>query len=230
MDVPFWAWAAFIGFVLLMLFLDLFVFHRKAHRVSLQEAAAWTVFWVSLAIIFCIGLYFIEGKRVALEFLSGYLLEESLSVDNIFVFVLIFSYFRVPAEYQHRVLFWGILTAVVLRGLMILLGTTLVVRFSFLLAIFGAFLVYTGIRMFRHDDHVSVDPDSNIAVRLLRRIMPVTDRYHGTKFFIHQNGVRMATPLLVVLVLIETSDVIFAIDSIPAVLGITQDPFIVFTS
>ncbi|MCC6169814.1 MAG: TerC family protein [Caldilineaceae bacterium] len=224
-----WFWVIFNAFVLGMLILDLGVFHRHAHAVTVKEAAIWSVVWISLALLFNYGLYLFEGSTIALEFLGGYLLEKSLSVDNIFVFVLVFSYFRVPPTYQHRVLFWGILTALILRGVMIIAGAALVTRFEFLIAIFGAFLVFTAIRMAK-DDGEELDMENNVLVRMLRRLMPVSSRYHDDHFFTVQNGVRMATPLLVVLLVIESSDVIFAIDSIPAVFGITKDPFIVYTS
>lgn len=224
-----WFWVIFNAFVLGMLILDLGVFHRHAHAVTVKEAAIWSVVWISLALLFNYGLYLFEGSTIALEFLGGYLLEKSLSVDNIFVFVLVFSYFRVPPAYQHRVLFWGILTALILRGVMIIAGAALVTRFEFLIAIFGAFLVFTAMRMAK-DDGEELDMENNALVRMLRRLMPVSSRYHDDHFFTLQNGVRMATPLLVVLLVIESSDVIFAIDSIPAVFGITKDPFIVYTS
>lgn len=224
-----WFWVIFNAFVLGMLILDLGVFHRHAHAVTVKEAAIWSVVWISLALLFNYGLYLFEGSTIALEFLGGYLLEKSLSVDNIFVFVLVFSYFRVPPAYQHRVLFWGILTALILRGVMIIAGAALVTRFEFLIAIFGAFLVFTAMRMAK-DDGEELDMENNALVRMLRRLMPVSSRYHDDRFFTLQNGVRMATPLLVVLLVIESSDVIFAIDSIPAVFGITKDPFIVYTS
>jgi tellurite resistance protein TerC len=224
-----WFWVIFNAFVLGMLILDLGVFHRHAHAVTVKEAAIWSVVWISLALVFNYGLYLFAGNTVALEFLGGYLLEKSLSVDNIFVFVLVFSYFRVPPAYQHRVLFWGILTALILRGVMIIAGAALVTRFEFLIAIFGIFLIATAIRMAKDDGH-EMDLEQNPLVRLLRRFMPVSTRYHKDHFFTVENGVRMATPLLVVLLIIESSDVIFAIDSIPAVFGITKDPFIVYTS
>jgi tellurite resistance protein TerC len=212
-----------------MLALDLGVFHRESHKVSVKEAAIWSAVWISLSLLFNLWLYFYAGRTVALEYLGGYLLEKSLSVDNIFVFVLIFSYFNVPAKYQHRVLFWGILTALVLRGAMILIGAALISRFEFVITIFGAFLLFTGIRMALHQEH-DIDAESNPVLKLLRRFMPVTNEYHGEKFTIVEAGRRVATPLLVVLLLVETTDVIFAVDSIPAVFGITQDPFIVYTS
>ncbi len=229
MQATIWFWVAFNIFVLAMLALDLGVFHRHAHKVSVKEAAIWSAVWISLSLLFNLGVYWYAGRTVALEFLGGYLLEKSLSVDNIFVFVLIFSYFRVPAIYQHRVLFWGIITALVLRGAMILIGAALISRFEFLITIFGAFLVFTGIRMAFQDEQ-DINTESNPMVNALRRIMPITDEYHGDKFTIIQAGKRYATPLLLVLLLVESSDVIFAVDSIPAIFGITQDPFIVYTS
>jgi tellurite resistance protein TerC len=229
METNIWFWVLFNLFVLGMLALDLGVFHRESHRVTVKEAAIWSAVWISLALLFNLGLYFYAGQTVALEFLGGYLLEKSLSVDNIFVFVLIFSYFNVPAIYQHRVLFWGIITALVLRGVMILAGAALIARFEFLITIFGAFLLVTGIRM-AFQEEKSIDAESNPVVRALRRVMPITREYHGEKFTIIEAGRRVATPLLVVLLLVESSDVIFAVDSIPAIFGITQDPFIVYTS
>lgn len=228
-----WLWAAFNVFVLAMLFLDLFVFHREAHEVRTREAAGWTAFWIALALIFNAGLYHFMGPQVGLEFLTGYLIEKALSVDNIFVFVLIFSYFNVPLKYQHRVLFWGILGALVMRGTMIGAGAALINEFHWIIYIFGAFLVFTGIRMARQTEE-AIEPEANPALRLVRRYMPVTNRYHGQKFFVkEQVGSRMrrvATPLFVVLVLVETTDLIFAVDSIPAIFAITTDPFIVYTS
>lgn len=224
-----WFWVGFNLFVILMLALDLGVFNRKAHRIGIREAAFWSVFWIGLALLFCVGLYFFEGQKIALEFLGGYLLEKSLSVDNIFVFVMIFTYFATPAEYQHRVLYWGILTALVLRGAMILSGAALIARFEFLIAIFGVLLIATAWRMLKSDD-AEVDLERNWVVRTTRRLVPVTDSYRGARFLVRENGLRMITPLLLVLLVVETSDVIFALDSIPAVFGITRDPFIVYTS
>ncbi|MGB0383756.1 MAG: TerC family protein [Ardenticatenaceae bacterium] len=189
----------------------------------------WSVIWISLSLLFNLGLYFYAGQKVALEFLGGYLLEKSLSVDNIFVFVLIFSYFKVSPIYQHRVLFWGIITALILRGRMILIGAALISRFEFLISFFGLLLVVTAIRMAKGGDH-DIDIESNPLVRLLGRVMPITTQYHGEHFTIMEAGKRVATPLQVVLLVVESSDLIFAVDSIPAVFGITQDPFIVYTS
>ena len=224
-----WFWVIFNAFVIGMLALDLGVFNRKAHRVGVKEAAIWSVVWISLALLFNSLLYFWQGQRVALEFLGGYLLEKSLSVDNIFVFVMIFGYFATPGQYQHRVLYWGILTALVLRGTMILAGAALLTRFEFLIGVFGLLLIVTAFRMAKNDES-EVDLSQNWVVRTVRRYLPVTAEYHGQHFTVVQNGVRMITPLLLVLLVVETSDVIFAIDSIPAVFGITRDPFIVYTS
>jgi tellurite resistance protein TerC len=228
-ETNFWFWAGFIGFVLTMLALDLGVFHRKAHEVRPREAAAWTAVWFTLALAFGGGLWAIYGREVGLTFLTGYVIEESLSVDNIFVMVLIFEYFRVPKVCQHRVLFYGILGALVMRGLFIGLGAVLVARFEWILYIFGAFLVITGIRMaVKQDDEFN--GDENPVVKLVRRFIPMTSAYHGKHFFVIENGRRLATPLLLVLILVEFTDLIFAVDSIPAIFGVTQDPFIVFTS
>ena len=227
-----WMWVGFNAFVLAMLFLDLFVFHRKAHEVSIREAAGWSVFWVALSLTFNAGVWHFMGADKGLEFLTGYLIEKALSVDNIFVFVLIFSYFNVPLRYQHRVLFWGILGALVMRGTMIGAGAALIHQFHWIIYVFGAFLVFTGIRMATHDD-VDIDPEHNPAIRIVRKVWPVTNQYHGQKFFIIDKARRrklVATPLFVVLVMVETTDLIFAVDSIPAIFAITTDTFIVYTS
>ena len=228
-----WLWAGFNVFVVAMLAVDLFVFHKEAHEVSLKEAGAWSVVWVTLALIFGAGVWALMGPEPGLEYFTGYLIEKALSVDNIFVFVLIFSYFGVPPRYQHRVLFWGILGALVMRGLMIAAGAYLIHQFHWIIYVFGAFLVFTGIRMSRQTEH-AIEPDSNPVIRLVRRLTPVTSVYHGQKFFVREERGgrtrRVATPLFVVLVLVETTDLIFAVDSIPAIFAITQDPFIVYTS
>jgi len=230
LEVPLAFWIGFIVFVLAMLALDLGVFNRKVHVVSVREAAGWTALWVSLALLFNVGIYFWAGAQPALEFLTGYLIEYSLSVDNIFVFLLIFSAFAVPAKYQHRVLFWGILGALVMRGVMIGLGTVLLDSFSWIIYVFGAFLLFAGVRMaFGGGDDV-VDIQSNPVLRFVRRFVPVTDRYHGSKFFITQAGKRFATPLFLVLIVVEATDLVFAVDSIPAIFAVTREPFIVFTS
>jgi tellurite resistance protein TerC len=222
-------WVAFNLFVLGMLALDLGVFHRKAHKVSLREAMAWSIVWISLALLFNLGIYYFWGSEKALEFLAGYLIEKSLSVDNIFVFLMIFSYFAVPAMYQHRVLFWGILGALVMRAIFIAAGAALLTAFHWIIYVFGGFLILTGIKMFFAGDE-KLEPEKNPAVRLLRRVMHVTPEYDGQRFFVRKTGRLWATPLLLVLVVVETTDVIFAVDSIPAIFAITMDPFIVYTS
>lgn len=229
-EVPFIFWAGFLVFVLAMLALDLGVFNRKAHTISVAEAGRWTIVWVSLAMLFAVGLYFIAGHNHAIDFLTGYVIEYSLSVDNIFVFVLIFSAFGVAPQYQHRVLFWGILGALVMRGAMILVGAALIAQFHWILYLFGAFLVFAGIRMVVSGDDGVIDVEHQPVLKFLRRFLPVTKEYHGARFFVRENGVRMVTPLFMVLVLIEVTDLVFAVDSIPAIFAITQDSFIVFTS
>lgn len=228
-----WLWVGFNAFVVAMLLLDLLVFHRTAHEIRTREAATWTIFWIALALVFNYGVYHFMGPQTGLEFLTGYLIEKALSVDNIFVFVLIFGYFNVPLKYQHRVLFWGILGALIMRGTMILAGAALINRFHWVMYLFGAFLVVTGIRMALQTDE-SIEPDSNPVLKLVRRFLPVSSQYHGQHFFVRERiGARMrtvATPLLVVLILVETTDLIFAVDSIPAIFAITTDPFIVYTS
>jgi tellurite resistance protein TerC len=228
-----WLWIAFNVFVLAMLALDLFVFHREAHEVRPTEAAAWSAVWVALAMLFGVGVWIFMGRETGLQYFTGYLIEKALSVDNIFVFVVIFSAFRVPARYQHRVLFWGILGALIMRGAMIAAGAYLIQQFHWILYVFGAFLVFTGVRLVTQDQH-AIDPESNPVIRLVRRVMTVTDAYHGQKFFVRvqASGTSrlVATPLFVVLALIEATDLIFAVDSIPAIFAITQDPFIVYSS
>jgi tellurite resistance protein TerC len=229
MDASVTWWVLFNVFVLAMLALDLGVFHRKAHEVHLREALAWTGVWVTLALLFNAGLWYWQGGTVALQFLTGYFIEKALSVDNIFVFVLIFSAFGVPAAYQHRVLFWGILGALVMRASLITAGIVLIQRFHWVIYVFGAFLVITGIKM-AVTENEEVHPERNPVLKLFRRLVPVTPTYEGQHFIVTRGGRRYATPLLLVLVLVETSDLIFAFDSIPAVLAITTDPFIVYTS
>jgi tellurite resistance protein TerC len=230
-----WLWIGFNVFVLLLLAIDLGIFHRKAHEVSLREAAGWSVVWVSLALAFNFGVYQYFGRETGLEFLTGYLIEKALSVDNIFVFVLIFAYFKVPAKYQHRILFWGIIGALVMRGAMIGAGAYLIYQFHWIIYVFGAFLVFTGIRMATQSE-MSIEPESNPVIRLIRRFIPVTNEYHGQKFFVRRadaasGATRLAaTPLFVVLVLVETTDLIFAVDSIPAIFAVTDNAFIVYTS
>jgi len=212
-----------------MLALDLGVFHRKAHVIKIKEALLWSAFWIGLSLLFNLGIYFWRGPETALEFLTGYLIEKSLSVDNIFVFLLIFSYFRVPSLYQHKVLFWGILGALVMRAIFIATGVTLIQKFHWIIYIFGAFLILTGIKMALQKDK-KIHPERNPVLRLFRRYMPVTDDYKDDKFFVKRAGHYLATPLFVVLLVVETTDIIFAVDSIPAILAITLDPFIVYTS
>jgi tellurite resistance protein TerC len=229
MTLQHWFWIGFNLFVLAMLALDLGVFHRRAHVVTLREAITWTAVWITLAMIFNLGLWYLAGPQKALEFFTGYLIEYSLSVDNIFVFALLFSYFAVPAKYQHRVLFWGILGALVMRAVMILAGTLLIAKFAWIIYVFGGFLILTGIKMIVKKEE-EIHPENNPVVRWFKRLMPVTADYRDDKFFVRENGVRMATPLFVVLLLVEVSDLIFAVDSIPAIFAVTTDPFIVYTS
>jgi len=222
-------WIAFNIFVLAMLALDLGVFHRKAHVIKIKEALAWSAMWITLALLFNLGIYFWRGPETALEFLTGYVIEKSLSVDNIFVFLLIFSYFHVSSQYQHKVLFWGILGALIMRAIFIATGVTLIQKFHWVIYIFGAFLILTGIKMALQKDK-KIHPERNPVLRLFRRFMPVTDRYEDGRFFVKRAGRYLATPLFIVLLVVETTDVIFAVDSIPAILAITLDPFIVYTS
>ena len=229
MDSQILLWVVFNIFVLGILALDLLVLHRKAHAVSLREALAWSCVWVSLALLFGIGIYFFRGGEKALEFLTGYVIEWSLSVDNLFVFLVIFSYFAVPSMYQHRVLFWGILGALVLRAIFIATGAALLANFHWMIYVFGGFLIFTGIKLLFVGEE-KIEPEKNPAVRLVRRFINVTPEYHGQQFFIRKDGTLWATPLFLVLVVVETTDVIFAVDSIPAIFAITLDPFIVYTS
>lgn len=230
-----WWWVGFNALVLALLAIDLGVFHRKTRVVSVREALGWSAVWVSLAICFGLGVWQVMGRQAMLEFYAGYLVEEALSVDNLFVFILIFGYFRIPPALQHRVLFWGILGALIMRGAMIGAGALLIARFHWIIYVFGAFLVFTGIRMALAGD-THIEPESNPVIRLVRRIFPVTSRFHGERFFIREairpgGPVRLvATPLFVVLMLVETTDVVFAVDSIPAIFGVTRDPFLVYTS
>lgn len=229
MDTPIIFWIIFNAFVLIMLALDLGVFHRKSHEVSVKEALTWTFVWISLAMIFNGIIYFWRGQQQALEFFTGYLVEKALSVDNIFVFIMIFTYFQVPSKYQHKVLFWGIIGALIMRVIFIFAGIALLERFHFTIYIFGALLIFTGIKMFNHSS-TKIDPDKNPVLKFFKKFMPVTQTLHDDKFFIKIDGRRFATPLFLVLILIETTDLIFAVDSIPAILAITQDQFIVYTS
>jgi tellurite resistance protein TerC len=224
-----WLWVAFNAAVLAMLALDLGVFHRKAHAVSLREAAGWSAVWVTLALCFNAGIWYFAGPQPALEFLTGYLVEKSLAVDNIFVIALIFSYFAVPAVYQHRILFWGILGALVMRGAFIAAGAYVLHQWHWVIYVFGGILLVTGVKMALRKDE-AIDPEHNPVVRLARRWLPLTSRYDGQKFWTVENGRRVATPLFLVLLLVEFTDLVFAIDSIPAIFAITSDPFLVYTS
>jgi tellurite resistance protein TerC len=230
--------ALFIAFnvgVLAVLAIDLGVFNKKAHAASVKEAATWSAVWITLSLGFAAVIFWQKGHQAGLEFVTGYLIEYSLSIDNIFVIVLIFSYFRIPDKYQHRVLFWGIIGALLMRGGMIAAGAFLIERFHWIMYVFGAFLVFTGIRMATHDES-DIEPEGNPVLRLVRRIVPVTHDYRGQRFFVRESPKRgdavrvMATPLFVVLVLVETTDLIFAVDSIPAIFAVTRDPFLVYTS
>jgi TerC family integral membrane protein len=229
MAVEFWVWPAFIGLIFLFMALDLLVFHRKAHEISFGEAFVWSVVWTIIGASFAGVLWAWQGDEAAGEYIAGYVIERSLSVDNIFVFALIFGYFNVPAAYQHRVLVWGILGAVVFRIAFIAAGASLLETFHWMIYVFGGFLVFTGARMALSKE-MEIHPENNQALRILRRLMPITTDYHGTRFFVRQGGVLMATPLVAVLVVIETTDIIFAVDSIPAIFAVTDDAFIVFSS
>lgn len=225
----FYALLLFNLFVLAMLALDLGVFHRRAHAISLREATVWSAVWIGLSLAFNVGLYFWRGPEPALEFLTGYILEKSLSMDNVFVFAVIFTYMAVPAADQHKVLFWGVLGALIMRAAFIIAGVALISRFEWILYVFGVFLVVTGVRLFRQT-HEEIHPERNPILRLARRVLPVTEGYEGAAFFVRRAGRLLATPLFLVLLMVETTDVLFATDSIPAVFAVTRDPFIVYTS
>lgn len=224
-----WAWTGFGIFVVLMLALDLGVFHRKSHEVSVKEALIWSGVWITLALGFNVIVWLWHGPTAAFDFLAGYLVELSLSVDNLFVFLLLFGYFRVPSQYQHKVLFWGILGALAMRAIFIAAGITLIERFHWIIYVFGGFLVFTGLKIAFSQDH-EIHPERNPMLKLVRRLIPITNDYVGSNFFTKVDGRTLATPLFVVLVLVESTDLIFAVDSVPAVLAITTDPFIVYTS
>jgi len=227
--VDLWVWAAFVGLILSLLALDLFVFHREAHEVSFREATKFSVFWIALGLTFGGVIFVWQGSEAGGEYLAGYLIEKSLAVDNIFVFALIFSTFAVPPKYQHRVLFWGVVGALVFRAGFIAGGAALLESFHWTIYVFGGFLVLTGIRMALHRNE-EMHPERNRALRTFRRVVPTTDRYQGQRFVVREAGKLVATPLLAVLMLVETSDIIFAVDSIPAIFAVTRDPFLVFTS
>lgn len=229
MDHPAWVWVLFNAVLLALLWMDLAVFHRRPHAVSFREAVAWSCFWIALALLFGLGLWGWEGRRPALEFLTAYLIEKSLSVDNLFVFALIFSYFQVAPRHQHRVLFWGILGALVMRAFFILSGIALLERFHWVAYLFGAFLVVTGIRL-ALERQKRVEPQRNPVVRLFKRFFPVEENFTGDAFFLYRAGRLTATPLFVVLLMVEATDLVFAVDSVPAVIAVTADPFLAYTS
>ena len=238
--MPLWAWILFYVLVLVMLWIDLKSFGRKGqHEVSIREALTMTAAWIVISLLFCAGIYWlypVDAHEKAMEFLAGYLIEKSLSMDNLFVFLMLFTFFGIPRKYQHEVLFWGIIGALVLRSVFIFAGAAMVQRFEWILAIFGIFLIYTGIKMFGHNEDEQVDPSKNIFVKVFKRFFPVTDQMHEDQFFIRSDrsegrGQRwLATPLFIALIVIETTDVAFAVDSIPAVFSVSRDPFIVLTS
>jgi len=230
MEISISFWIAFIVFVIVMLTLDLFVFHKKNTVVKVKEALLWSLFWISLAAAFNVGVYFMLGKVKALEFLTGYLIEESLSVDNLFVFILIFGFFKIEPKYQHRVLFWGILGAIVMRAVFIFAGVALIQKFNWIMYIFGAFLVYTGIKMLFEKEEDDYNPNKNFLIKGFKKIFPVTYDMSRPHFFVRTNKILYATPFFIALLVIEASDLIFAVDSIPAVLSVSKDPFIVYTS
>jgi tellurite resistance protein TerC len=222
-------WAGFVLFVLVVITLDLGLFHRKAHAVKTKEALLWSAVWVGLALLFCVGVYHYQDSQHAVEFLTGYLIELSLSLDNLFVFLLIFTFFQVPKHLQHTVLYWGIIGALIMRAIMIATGIALINAFHWVIYLFGAFLIYTGIRMYFAGDQ-EIQPEHNPVIKLAKKIFPVTHEFHGGRFFLRIEGRRFATPMFLVLLVIETTDLVFAVDSIPAILAITRDTFIVYTS
>jgi tellurite resistance protein TerC len=229
MHTPWTFWLGFNLFVLVMLVLDLGVFHRKSHQIRFKEALGWSAFWIALAFAFAVLVAFWQGRQPALEFITGYVVEESLSVDNLFVFLVLFRYFKVEPEYQHKVLFWGIIGALVMRGTFILVGVQAIQRWHWIIYLFGAFLIFKGITMLRSEGS-DIEPEKNFILRFLRRFIPVTDRYEGGKLFVRRDAKTYATPLFIVLLVVELTDVAFATDSIPAILAITKNAFIVYTS
>jgi tellurite resistance protein TerC len=229
MHVELWVWGAFVGLILGLLALDLFVFHREAHEVGFREATKFSAFWIALGLLFGLLVLAVWVPTAGGEYLAGYLIEKALSIDNIFVFALVLNYFSVPAKYQHRVLFWGIIGALVFRAIFIAAGITLLNNFHWVIYVFGGFLIFTGVKMARHSEE-EVHPERNPVLALFRRFVPMTPDYEGAHFVVRRGGRRLATPLLAVLVLVETTDVIFAVDSIPAILAVTRDPFLVFSS
>ncbi len=223
------SWVIFAVVVLFMLALDLGVFHRRAHEVKMKEALIWSGVWIAVALAFNAGVYYVKGKELALQFLAGYLLEKSLSIDNLFVFLLIFNYFHLPGRFQHKVLFWGIFGALIMRAVFITLGIEAIRHFSWMIYLFGVVLIWTGIKL-AVEKNQKVEPEKNIFVKGFRRFFPVSDHFDEGRFFTRKSGVLMATPLMVILLVIESTDVVFAVDSIPAILAISRDPFIVYTS
>jgi tellurite resistance protein TerC len=223
-------WIGFFLFVLLMLSLDLFVFHKQNEAIKIKQALLWSVFWIGLAVLFNAGIYFLVGKVKALEFLTGYLIEESLSIDNLFVFIMIFGFFKVDPKFQHKILFWGIIGAIVMRAIFIFAGVALIQRFNWVMYIFGAFLLYTGVKMLFEKEDAEFNPNENIVIRGFKKVFPVTDDMSRPHFFIRKDKILYATPFFIVLLFIEISDLIFAVDSIPAVLSVSKDIFIVYTS
>jgi len=239
MNVSINFWIGFIVFVIIMLSLDLFVFHKTDKAIKVKDALLWSLFWIGLAVVFNIGIYYIVGnvygyelgKQKALEFLTGYLIEESLSIDNLFVFIMIFGFFKIDSTFQYKILFWGIIGAIVMRAVFIFAGVALIQQFAWVMYVFGAFLIYTGVHMlFEKDDNSEFDPNKNIVIRVFRKIMPVTDDMSKHRFFVKKNKILYATPFFIALLIIEVSDLIFAVDSIPAVLSVSKDIFIVYTS
>ena len=232
--MPLWAWILFYVLVLIMLLADLKMFAKKGqHEVSISEALKMTAVWIGVSLIFCAGIYIfypIDPHEKAMEFLAGYLIEKSLSMDNLFVFLMLFSFFGIKRKYQHEVLFWGIFGALILRSIFIFAGTAMISRFEWILGLFGIFLIYTGVKMFSHEEDEQVDPSKNIFVKVFKNFFPVTDQMHEDHFFVTESGRRLATPLFIALIVIETTDVAFAVDSIPAVFSVSRDPFIVLTS
>jgi tellurite resistance protein TerC len=229
MIADFYLWTGFIVFVFIMLALDLGVFHRKSHEVKIREALIWSAVWISLALIFNYGIFIFMGKEKAIEFLTGYVIEKSLSIDNLFVFIMVFTYFNVEPKYQHKILFWGILGALIMRAIFIFAGVALISMFHWIIYVFGGFLIFTGVKMLFQKDE-KLDPNKNPLVIIFKKFFPVTQEMHGSKFFVKINARTVATPLFIVLLVIEFTDLIFAVDSIPAILAISKDTFIIFTS
>ena len=235
MGMPLWTWVIFYVMVLLMLFADLKLFGRKGqHEVGMKEAIHLSLVWIGVSLLFCVGVFFFypspDPHNTAMEFLAAYVIEKSLSMDNLFVILMLFSYFGIPRKYQHEVLFWGIFGALVLRSVFIFAGAAVVEQFEWVLGFFGLFLLYTGVKMFGQHDDQKTDPSKNIIVKWFRKLFPVTDQLHGEKFFVREGGRLLATPLVVTLLVIETSDIAFAVDSIPTVFSVSRDPFIILTS